>query len=55
MPVVKIEPTDEYPVPYDTSPEEIDDFAAKLTSAANTAELLEALGAPSMRTRCVLR
>jgi hypothetical protein len=46
MPVVKIEPTDEYPVPYDTSPEEIDDFAAKLTSAANTAELLEALGAP---------
>lgn len=46
MPVVKIEPTDEYPVPYDTSPEELDTFADKLTSAANTAELLHTLGAP---------
>lgn len=46
MPVVKIEPTDEYPVPYDTTPEELDSFADKLSSAANTAELLETLGAP---------
>lgn len=46
MPVVKIEPTDEYPVPYDTTPEELDTFADKLTSAANTAELLHTLGAP---------
>ena len=46
MPVVKIEPTDEYPVPYDTSEEELDTFADKLASAANTAELLESLGAP---------
>lgn len=46
MPVVKIEPTDEYPVPYDTTPEELDSFADKLSSAASTAEMLEALGAP---------
>lgn len=46
MPVVKIEPTDEYPVPYDTSEEELDTFADKLASAANTAELLAELGAP---------
>lgn len=46
MPTVKIEPTDEYPVPYDTSEEELDNFADKLASAANTAELLVELGAP---------
>jgi hypothetical protein len=46
MPIVKLEPTDEFPVPYDTTPEELDTFADKLSSAANTAELLEALGAP---------
>lgn len=46
MPVVKIEPTDEYPVPYDTSEEELDTFADKLASAASTAELLTELGAP---------
>ena len=46
MPVVKIEPTDEYPVPYDTTPEELDSFADKLSSAATTAELLHTLGAP---------
>lgn len=46
MPVVKIEPTDEYPVPYDTSEEELDSFADKLASAATTAELLAELGAP---------
>mgnify|MGYP003341314325 CR=1 FL=1 len=46
MPVVKIEPTDEYPLPYDMADEELDNFADKLASAANTAELLAELGAP---------
>tara|TARA_R110000868_G_scaffold344666_3_gene605763 strand:- start:1475 stop:2083 length:609 start_codon:yes stop_codon:yes gene_type:complete len=46
MPVVKIEPTDEYPVPYSTDEEELEAFADKLMSAANTAELLVELGAP---------
>ena len=46
MPVVKLEPTDEYPVPYSTDDEELDDFADLLASAATTADLLEALGAP---------
>lgn len=46
MPVVKIEPTDEYPVPYSTDAEELDNFADKLASAASTAELLAELGAP---------
>jgi hypothetical protein len=46
MPVVKVEPSDEYPVPYDTSDEELDSFADKLASVASTAELLEGLGAP---------
>ena len=46
MPVVKIEPTDEYPVPYDTGDEDLDNFADKLASAASTAELLAELGAP---------
>ena len=46
MPVVKVEPTDEFPVPFDTEDEDLDSFADKLASAANTAELLESLGAP---------
>ena len=54
MPVVKIDPTDEYPVPYDTSDEELDDFADKLASIGNTAELLEQLGAPVEATRGTL-
>lgn len=54
MPVVKIEPTDEYPVPYDTSDEELDDFADKLASIGNTADLLEELGAPVEVTRGTL-
>ena len=45
MSVVKIEPTDEYPVPFSTDDEELDNFADKLASVANTAELLEELGA----------
>ena len=46
MPVVKLEPTDEYPVPFSTDDEDLDNFADKLASAASTAELLESLGAP---------
>jgi hypothetical protein len=55
MPVVKIEPTDEYPVPFDTSPEELDTFVSRLASVANTADLLEALGAPIETTRGSLK
>lgn len=51
MPVVKIEPSDEYPVPFDTSDEELDAFADKLASIASTAELLEELGAPVEATK----
>ena len=46
MPVVKIEPTDAFPVPFDTSDEELDNFADKLASMGSTADLLEELGAP---------
>ena len=55
MPTVKIEPTDEYPIPYDTSDEEFDTFADKLASIGNTAELLEQLGAPVETTRGTLK
>jgi len=51
MPTVKIDPTDEYPVPFDTSDEELDTFEDRLASIANTAELLEELGAPVEATR----
>lgn len=51
MPVVKIEPTDEFPVPFDLSDEELDNFADKLASVANTAELMEELGAPIEATK----
>lgn len=51
MPVVKLEPSDEYPVPFDTSDEELDAFADRLASFANTAELLEELGAPVEATK----
>jgi hypothetical protein len=51
MPTVKLEPTDEYPVPYDTSDQELDTFEDRLASMANTAELLEQLGAPVEATR----
>lgn len=46
MPVVKIEPTKDVPVPYSTDDDELDSFADKLATAANTAELLAELGAP---------
>ena len=54
MPVVKIDPTDEHPIPYDTSDQELDAFADKLASICNTAELLESLGAPVEATKGTL-
>jgi hypothetical protein len=51
MPVVRLEPTDEFPVPFDTSDEELDNFADKLASMGSTAELLEELGAPVEATK----
>jgi hypothetical protein len=54
MPVVKIDPTDEHPIPYDTSDQELDAFADKLASIGNTAELLESLGAPVEATKGTL-
>jgi hypothetical protein len=46
MPVVKIEPTADHPVPFDIEPPELDTFIEEVAVAANTAELLEGLGAP---------
>lgn len=46
MPIVKVEPSTEHPVPFDLSDEDFDSFADKLASIGNTAELLEQLGAP---------
>ena len=46
MPVVKIEPTDEFPVPYSTDAEPVPTFAEELMVAASTADLLKTLGAP---------
>ena len=46
MPVVKVEPTDEHPVPYDLD-EDLDlPFMDEVAVAANTADILEELGAP---------
>lgn len=46
MPVVKIEPTDAHPLPYDTEEPVAGDFLEEVAIAANTAEMLEELGAP---------
>lgn len=46
MPVVKVEPTDEHPVPYDTSDEKPKTLLDEIAVAGNTAELLVDLGAP---------
>jgi hypothetical protein len=46
MPVVKIEPTDEHPVPFSLDEEELPTYMDEVVIAANTAELIESLGAP---------
>lgn len=46
MPVVKVTPSEDHPVPYDTEPDQPENFMEELVVAANTAETLEALGAP---------
>ena len=46
MPVIKIEPTDEHPMPYSTDDETVSTFADEVVVAANTADLLEQIGAP---------
>lgn len=46
MPVVKVEPTDEHPVPYSLEGEEPEAYFDQVAVAANTADLLEQLGAP---------
>ena len=45
MAVVKIEPTKEHPVPYDTSDEKAETFLDEMAVAGNTAELQVELGA----------
>lgn len=46
MPVVKIEPTKDHPIPYDTSEEKPETVLDELAICANTASLLDELGAP---------
>lgn len=46
MPVIKVEPTDEFPLPYSTDDEQAATFLDEVTISATTAELLEQLGAP---------
>lgn len=46
MPQVKVEPTKDHPVPFSTEPDQLDTFMDEVVVAANTAELLETLGAP---------
>lgn len=46
MPVIKVEPSDEYPVPYDTVEEKPTSLLEEIALAGNTAELLVGMGAP---------
>ena len=46
MPIAKIEPTDEHPVPYSLDADEPEDYLTQVLIAGNTAEVLEQLGAP---------
>ena len=46
MPRVKVEPSSEHPMPFSIEPDETDTFMEEITVAANTAEMLETLGAP---------
>jgi hypothetical protein len=43
---IKVTPTTEHPVPYDLEEPKLDSFLEELTVAGNTADALEALGAP---------
>jgi hypothetical protein len=45
MPIVHVEPTDEHPIPYDTSPEVSPNFLEEMAVAGATAELQVDLGA----------
>ena len=45
MPVIKVEPTKDHSIPYDTTEEKTNSLLEDLAVAANTAELQEALGA----------
>ena len=46
MAVVKVTPTKDHPVPFDAEPDQTDNFYDEMAVAANTAEMLEELGAP---------
>ena len=46
MPIVNIEPTGEFPIPFNLSDEEPTTFVEAVEVAGNTAELLASLGAP---------
>jgi hypothetical protein len=46
MPVIKVEPTDEFPIPFNTDTKPTEDYLDEIMVAANTADLLEELGAP---------
>lgn len=46
MPVVKVTPSEDHPVPFNMEPDETANFMDEVAVAANTAELLEELGAP---------
>jgi hypothetical protein len=54
MPVVNIEPTKDHPVPYDTSDTPVPTLLEELAVAGNTAELQEALRAPSNKINLTL-
>ena len=46
MPILKVEATDEFPIPYDWADEGTASFADELAVAGGTAELMAHLGAP---------
>lgn len=46
MPVVKVTPSEDHSVPFDMEPDEPVNFMEEVAVAANTAEMLEELGAP---------
>ena len=46
MPVVKVTPTKDHPVPFDVEPDQTNNFYEEMVVAAGTAEMLEELGAP---------